>query len=240
MFKNIKNSLASKEIEGKVIYVLGIALLVQFIYPMTETGHIIPLLIYQIIYASLILVGIILARNNRRLARLLYVSGATQVLAGTIYAFNPQATWANMIGYIGYMVFDLVVIWILFKYVFETPQITHDVIYAAIAIYLLLGAVFVPIYGFVETLTFELSDGSQHAFVGASTAEHELVGWQDFIYYSYVTLTTLGYGDILPVTMTAKAAVTLEAIIGVMYLTIIMARLVSLYSAEFSHPPDEP
>ncbi len=238
MLKNIRNSLASNEIEGKVIYVLGIALLVQFIYPITETGNLILLLVYQVVYASLILVGIILTRNNKKLVRLVYVSGITQVVAGTIYTFNAHAIWANLIGYAAYMVFDVVIIWILFKYVFETRAITHDVIYAAIAIYLLLGAVFVPIYGFLETLTFELSDEAQHAFVGASTADHELVMWQDFIYYSYVTLTTLGYGDILPVTMAAKAAVTLEAIIGVMYLTIIMARLVSLYSAEFSHPPD--
>lgn len=49
-----------------------------------------------------------------------------------------------------------------------------------------------------------------------------------------MTLTTLGYGDILPATMLAKAAVSIQAIIGVMYLTIIMARLVSLYSAEFT------
>jgi voltage-gated potassium channel len=108
------------------------------------------------------------------------------------------------------------------------------VLYAAIAIYLLLGAVFVPVYGLVDTLTFELSGGTLHAFVGGSAGAGNLFAWQDFIYFSHVTLTTLGYGDILPVTMVAKAAVAFEAIIGVMYLTIIMARLVSLYSADFN------
>ena len=209
-------------------------LLVQFIYPITETGNIILLLVYQVVYASLILVGIIITRNNPRLVRLLILFGMVLVLAGAIYTFNPDAVWANLIGYIAYMMFDLVIIWTLFKYIFETNTITRDVVYAAVAVYLLLGAVFVPIFGLLDTLTFELSNGTLHAFVGGSTGANELFAWQDFVYYSYVTLTTLGYGDILPVTMVAKAAVTFEAIVGVMYLTIIMARLVSLYSAEFN------
>lgn len=232
MLRHFRNLLQSDEIEGKVVYVLGIVLLVQFIYPITETGNL-GLLVYQVLYASLILAGIILTRNNPRLVRLLFVLGMTLIGAGTIYTYNQDAVWANLIGYAAYILFDIVVTWVLFRYVFETSAITRDVLYAAVAIYLLLGAVFVPVYGLVDTLTFELSEGAQHAFVGGSMGAEELFAWQDFIYYSYVTLTTLGYGDILPVTMVAKAAVALEAIIGVMYLTIIMARLVSLYSADF-------
>ncbi len=234
MLRYFRNLLASDEIEGKVIYVLGLVLLVQFIYPITETGNAVLLLVYQVVYASLILAGIIITRNNPRLERLLYVAGVVLIVAGAVYTFNQDAVWANLTGYVAYIVLDAVVTWILFKYVFETHTITRDVLYAAVAIYLLLGAVFVPVYGLVDTLTFELSDGAHHAFVGGSMGADELFAWQDFIYYSYVTLTTLGYGDILPVTMVAKAAVALEAIIGVMYLTIIMARLVSLYSADFN------
>jgi 23S rRNA maturation mini-RNase III len=44
-------------------------------------------------------------------------------------------------------------------------------------------------------------------------------------------LTTLGYGDILPVSMWARSFASIEAVIGVLYVTIIMARLVSLYTA---------
>lgn len=232
MLRHFRNLLQSDEIEGKVIYVLGLVLLVQFVYPITETGNL-GLLVYQVLYASLILSGIILTRNNPRLVRLLFVFGMTLIVAGTIYTYNQDAIWANLIGYAAYILFDIVVVWVLFRYVFETRAITRDVLYGAVAIYLLLGAVFVPVYGLVDTLTFELSEGAQHAFIGGSMGAEELFAWQDFIYYSYVTLTTLGYGDILPVTMVAKAAVALEAIIGVMYLTIIMARLVSLYSADF-------
>ena len=66
----------------------------------------------------------------------------------------------------------------------------------------------------------------------ASLPPGEFFPWQSFIYYSYATLTTLGYGDILPVTMWARSMASLEAIVGVMYITVIMARLVGLYSSE--------
>ena len=69
-----------------------------------------------------------------------------------------------------------------------------------------------------------------HAFSDGNIQPGEIFPWQTFIYYSYSTLTTLGYGDILPIQPWARAAATLEAILGVLYITIIMARLVGLYA----------
>lgn len=53
--------------------------------------------------------------------------------------------------------------------------------------------------------------------------------WSQFPYFSLTTLTTLGYGDIRPVTTVARIWANLEAIAGLLYLTILVARLVSLY-----------
>jgi hypothetical protein len=49
------------------------------------------------------------------------------------------------------------------------------------------------------------------------------------MYYSYVTLTTLGYGDITPASSYARSSAVLEAMTGVLYMAILVARLVSLY-----------
>jgi hypothetical protein len=117
VLQHFRNLLGSDEIEGKVVYVLGIVLFVQFFYPITETRNLVLLLIYQVVYASLILAGIILTRNNPRQVRLLYVLGGILTVAGTIYTFNQEAVWANLIGYAAYIVLDGVVTWILFKYV---------------------------------------------------------------------------------------------------------------------------
>jgi hypothetical protein len=88
--------------------------------------------------------------------------------------------------------------------------------------------VFVPIYGFVETITF--TQTGMHAFADSLVPAREVFPWQHFVYYSYATLTTLGYGDILPISLWARSMAAVEAVIGVLYVTIIMARLVSLYS----------
>jgi voltage-gated potassium channel Kch len=53
-------------------------------------------------------------------------------------------------------------------------------------------------------------------------------------YFSYVTLTTLGYGDITPILPAARSVTILEAILGQLYLTIVLARLVGLYLQERS------
>ena len=66
------------------------------------------------------------------------------------------------------------------------------------------------------------------AFVSSSGADVE---WQQLLYYSYVTLTTLGYGDIVPVGFHAQAFAAFEAIIGTLYTVILLSRLVGLHAS---------
>jgi len=62
--------------------------------------------------------------------------------------------------------------------------------------------------------------------------ENVVFPWQTLVYYSYATLTTLGYGDILPATFWARSAASFEAVVGVLYTAVIVARLVGLYAAK--------
>ncbi|MCA9905846.1 MAG: two pore domain potassium channel family protein, partial [Anaerolineae bacterium] len=70
------------------------------------------------------------------------------------------------------------------------------------------------------------------AFRDSLIAETDALPWQHIAYYSAVTLTTMGYGDVLPVTAWARSLASLEAIIGVLYLTVVVARLVGLYASQ--------
>lgn len=228
----VKQNLTAQDVEGKMIYVLGIVVIVQFSFPITDNNNLLGLILYQILYVSFFGVGIMLSRHRPRLVRGLSVMSVLWVLATIfIYALNSSSIWALLIIYFVYEALLLSIVFILMEFIFQAKYITRGIIYAAIATYLLLGAIFVPIYGIIETITYVLSDGTVNAFVG-SNIQSEILRWQDFQYYSYVTLTTVGYGDILPVTMVAKSAAIFEAVMGVMYVTIIMARLVSLYSAD--------
>lgn len=216
-------------LSGKVIYLLILVVLVQFLYPVTASGTLLIMLIYQLFYASLLVVGIVVARDHPWLVRLLTLLGITWLVTGTLYSFNQDALWAQLLGYGVLILFQAVIIQTLLRFVFRAQVVDREVLYAASAAYLLLGALFVSAFGLVETLTY--ANTGQHAFIDSQAATGESFPWQHFVYYSYVTLTTLGYGDILPVTMWARSLVSLEAVIGVLYVTVIMARLVGLYAA---------
>ena len=87
----------------------------------------------------------------------------------------------------------------------------------------LLAFLFVSIYGMVET------------FAPGSFVDNTLgspVQWQQLIYFSLITLSTAGYGDILPATMWGRMLAGIEATVGVLYVAILMARLVSLYDSQ--------
>ena len=210
-------------VKGKVIYLLALIVLVQFAYPITANGTL-ALTLYVILYASMLAVGIYLGRDSRFHTIFLLVTGISYLAASLIYASMPTAIWAVIITYITLVPYLGMLLWILGRFLTVVKTITRDVLYAAIAVYLLLGAFFVPIYGLLETLIpNSFRDGT---FPDAS------VQWQQFVYFSYTTLTSTGYGDILPTSWWARSITNLEMITGVLFITIVMSRLVSLYNAD--------
>lgn len=211
-------------VHGKLLYLLILIALVQFSHPITSTGQLLPLLLYQFMYASMIVVGILVGRDTPRHAAILTLSGLSYLVCGTVYSFFPTQQWAILLAYLSLIPYQLMIVTILLRYIFKAHYVTQDVLYAATAVYLMLGAVFVPVYGLLQTL----APGSFIDNMNSAAA----VQWQQLIYFSYVTLTTAGYGDILPVTLWARSLANVEMVIGVLYVTIIMARLVALYAQE--------
>lgn len=210
-------------VEGKVIYLLAFVTLVQFTYPITANGSV-ALTAYVILYASMLAVGILLGRDSRFHTIFLAVTGISYLIASLIYASAPTATWAVITTYITLVPYLGMLLWILGRFLAIAKTITRDVLYAAVALYLLLGAIFVPIYGLLDyMIPNSFRDG---------TFPDAPVQWQQFIYFSYTTLTSSGYGDILPVSWWARSIANLEMITGVLFITIVMSRLVSLYNAD--------
>jgi voltage-gated potassium channel Kch len=229
---NEQTASAQKDpLEGKIIYVLIMTVLVQFLYPISVGDSPLVLIVYQMFYMSLFVAGIYMISSNRVVMWLLIGAGAAWLFVGSLYAFRPDLLWANMAGYLIIIFFQLTLTVALVRYIFRARVVSRDMLLAAITIYLLLGAVFVPVYGMIETLTW-FPEGTVHAFVDLQADYTGApIPWQLFVYYSYVTLTTLGYGDVLPVTFWARSAATFEAVVGVLYTAVIVARLVGLYAA---------
>lgn len=99
-------------------------------------------------------------------------------------------------------------------------RVTVDTLCGAVAIYLLIGTTWAVTFSLLETL----QPGSFHGL-----SEGGGSNWTELLYLSLTTLTTLGYGDIAPASAPARIWANLEAIFGVLYLSILVARLVSLY-----------
>ncbi len=232
----ISNSMQTNDladsVRGKSIYILVLVFFIQSAYPITGDGSLVSLLLYQSLYLLLIGAGLLIVRENPLEFRILVVLGVVWGVVGLFYAFNQTEIWALLAGYVAIGLFQAMVAWVLIRYIFTSRSINSDIIFAASAVYLMLGAVFVPIYGITETLTF--AETSIHAFNDATVGDAELFPWQNFIYFSYTTLTTLGYGDITPATWWARMITSTQAIIGVLYITVIMARLVGLYASQLA------
>jgi len=111
-----------------------------------------------------------------------------------------------------------------FRSVFESGRIDEERIFASLSLYLLFGVLFALIFAVIE----DYMPGSFHYpdTLSPDTVTRPLL---QFFYFSFVTLATLGYGDIVPISGPAKGMAILEAVIGQMYLVVVVSRLVSLY-----------
>jgi hypothetical protein len=106
----------------------------------------------------------------------------------------------------------------LFWHVIRAPRVTYDVILSAITVYVLIGV----FWGFVYLLLHDASPGAFALDPSQGSAEVQLR------YFSLMTLTTVGYGDIVPKSGEARALATIESLLGQIYLTAIVARLVGI------------
>jgi voltage-gated potassium channel len=125
-------------------------------------------------------------------------------------------------GLCGAAFFIFAIIQILI-FVYTQKEVTRDLIAGAAIVYLLMALAWSFIFGVVESLnpgSFSIPD-----IEGISTS-------RVFLYYSFVTITTLGYGDITPVTSLARSLCILEAVIGQLYLVVQVAWLVGVHVSQ--------
>jgi hypothetical protein len=169
------------------------------------------------------------------------VAGSRQVLILAALVLIPtiSSTWlagpeqARYLAYIdnatNIVYFGLICVF-LARYIFTTRRVTQEVIFAAMCFYMMLAVLWAAIY-----TNLELFYGNAFMFQGqlaaASGLEPENL-FQHMIYYSFVTLSTLGYGDVIPGHRVAQNWAAMEAMIGQFYIAIVMARLVSIYTIE--------
>jgi hypothetical protein len=110
---------------------------------------------------------------------------------------------------------------VVVRAVFGPGQITYHRVVGAVLLYLTIGLTFVALYGFAALAT-------PMAFTNLPALHGDFALSGDLIYFSFVTLTTTGYGDIAPLHPYARSLANVEAIIGQIYPATLLARLVTL------------
>jgi len=119
----------------------------------------------------------------------------------------------------GQVIGRLTVCWVLFAAVFGPGRITHHRILGAVTLYLNVGLMFAAIYQLIDTLAGDV-------FISGTKTHLQPFG--TMVYFSFTTLTSVGFGDIQPVQPLARSVAILEAILGQMFPATLLARIVTL------------
>jgi hypothetical protein len=127
------------------------------------------------------------------------------------------------------LVFLTYTVVVLLQGIFRTPTLSADNIYAALCGYLIIGVGFGHAYAMVEALAPGSFRGSDDLTAQLQDADRRRVL---LTYFSLVTLTTLGYGDIVPATNAVRGLATVEAVVGQFYLGVFIAQLIGIRVAQ--------
>jgi hypothetical protein len=120
----------------------------------------------------------------------------------------------------------------LLRFIVRSPQVDVNVLCAGVSGFLLLGL----LWAMIHLLVARLHPGS---FLVEGNPAKPLDGFNAF-YFSFVTLCTIGYGDVTPVSNLAKTSAVIEGIMGLFYMAVLISRLVSIHSSGGSVGKKEP
>jgi len=217
------NGITANTPRGRFSYLFFAQVLLLILFPYVETPGL-PTVLFRLLGVSAFLSCVYaLSEKHAHWITALALAIPAGIL-NAIYAFRPSAGLAvpTLICTLLFLIFTLA---FLLRAVIKAEKVTHDTIYGAISVYLMMAIVWGAAYMLLET--------TQPTAFSMDIARHGNRGmdWSDCVFYSFVTLTTIGYGDIVPITAQARSLSILEAVSGTLYVAVLIARFVGVYSA---------
>ena len=199
-------------------YLLASILLVFFIGPVAFDYGLLTIVNLEILFLLILIFSIFLHQHNTKLFKVTVVS-LIIILINILFFDNNQ----SVSQYFLKILIVSITIVELFKEIFKTKIIDSHIISSAISIYVLVGIFWYLLFMFL------LMIDPDSFYIRNFNPEMVSI---DMIYFSFTTLTTLGYGDITPVSYTAKMWSITEAMMGVMFLAVMISRVVSLFGSK--------
>lgn len=196
---------------GLLLLVCILELLMSAFAPSSHLGDVFALL-FLVMLPPLIAK---LAGSPRRFV----IAGWIILGAGCAVAAIGQIIHAPSVVAIAYNVMQLLIqlfiAWLILRALGEKTNMTYQSIFAAASLYVMIGIVFSKLYAVIQAVTGQPFFNSVRAIVPS-----------DFVYYSFVTLTTIGYGDLVATSEIGRILSVIEAITGSLYLVTVVALIV--------------
>lgn len=215
----------------------------------SQTGRAFSSFLLGVAFVLVYLSAVFTVSDDRR--QLKIASGLSLVaIAAMATALVTESVRAwELANLVSMILLDYVVVLTL-RYLFRVDDVTFDTIAAAICVYLLMGVLWASAYSLTSQINPDaFSQDSvlvrQHGGTTTDTSARPPIRFAGLdtgtgLYFSFVTLTTLGYGDITPQSTPARMLTAAEAIVGQIYLAVLVARLVGLHISQRKGVTGEP
>lgn len=213
--------------ERRCMLLLGFMLCLLALYPLLSGPALIRTGLLDVL-ASAVLIAAVYAVADRHRHVAIALVLAIPALLGRWFGIEEDDSMVGVVLSLCEIAFFTFTIVLVFAYVLNGRIVVQDRLAGALSVYLLIGVAFAEVYMLLDGVA-----------PGSFTSGRESLGWPEMMYFSFVTLTTLGYGDITPASTQAEALVAIEAVIGVFYLAVLVAWLVSSLKAADEPPAAE-
>jgi hypothetical protein len=178
--------------------------------------------VFRLLGSAIIVLSVYVVSFRRGVATITILLAIPALVQHLLHP-RADASILSLINLILSFAFDIWIVVAIFRRVFAHVQITSETIFGALCIYLLNGLTFSSVYGLVATL-------QTGAFLlDPLTNRHSVPDRFDLIYYSFGTMTQLGVAGITAVSDQARSLSVMEAILGQLYLAVLISRLVGAY-----------
>ena len=174
---------------------------------------------FEFLFAIILIAGVFVMSGSRT-AVVAMLAALVMASMGAIFRLKaPSILDINLFAG-AWLIMGIVMAWVVAPAVFGPGRVTHHHIMGAILLYLTIAVIFVALFTFTGSLV-------PKAFSGLAVEDSPALA-SNLIYFSFTTLTTTGYGDIVPVHPIARSLCNLESIFGQLYPATLLARLVTL------------
>ena len=206
--------------DGLLTVLTSLLLLLLFLIAPLQAAGIIVFQALAVFVALAIVLGVLVMSGSPMATVVLLTALVMNVAVILFRLLGRPSAWDLHLLAGAWLMIAVTLGWVVARQVFGPGRVTYHRVVGAVLLYLLIGVTFVALFVFVGLLI-------PKAFSGIAMEDDPALA-SNLIYFSFVTLTTVGYGDIVPVHPIARSLCNLESIAGQLYPATLLARLVTL------------